>query len=457
MKGFVPTPDQVVDSMVAKLFSDHPPRPDSLVLDPGCGTGAFLRGIVRWCHHHHVRLPRVVGIESDPRHLPEVQRSLGHISSLTILTEDFLAPRNGQFDYVIGNPPYVPITGLTGTERAGYRKRFSTATGRFDLYLLFFEQALRLLAPSGRLVFITPEKFLYVHTAATLRRALGRLSVEEVHFVDETTFGDLVTYPTITTIHNTPALGKTTIIRRDGSTSQVRLPADGSSWLPTINGRVAAQPGYTLADVSLRVSCGVATGADAVYVVKTSQLTTTRLERFAFPTIAGREISVAKGIAASHSMLVPYTRRGELLREEELGELGPYLRQPERRSRLLNRTCVSHKPWYAFHENPPLGDMLRPKIVCKDITSRPFFLVDDTGEFVPRHSVYYIVPNDPSCVSHLCDYLNSAAAQQWLTGHCQRAANGFLRLQSHVLKQLPVPAEFAPTQLSCYGAEVATL
>ncbi|MGH7962042.1 MAG: hypothetical protein ACRERD_09485, partial [Candidatus Binatia bacterium] len=55
---------------------------------------------------------------------------------------------------------------------------------------------------------------------------------------------------------------------------------------------------------------------------------------------------------------------------------------------------------------------------------------------------YYIVPTDPSCLDALEQYLGSPSAQHWLRGHCQRAANGFLRLQSHVLKRLPLPQEF---------------
>jgi hypothetical protein len=283
---------------------------------------------------------------------------------------------------------------------------------------------------------------------------LARLSVEEIHFADETTFGNLVTYPTITTVVNAPAHNEARIILRDGSNKEARLPADGSSWLPTINGRITGRPEYTLADAALRISCGVATGADAVYVTKTSQLPA-NLQRFAFPTIAGREIRMGGELSISHSMLVPYAKSGVLLREEQLGPLGAYLSQPERRGRLLRRTCVTHKRWYAFHENPPLADILKPKILCKDITSRPFFLIDDTGEIVPRHSVYYIIPKDPSQLRELCEYLNSAEAQAWLTAHCQRAANGFLRLQSHVLKNMPVPATFvASSQVTWFANDV---
>ncbi len=41
-----------------------------------------------------------------------------------------------------------------------------------------------------------------------------------------------------------------------------------------------------------------------------------------------------------------------------------------------------------------LPEMLRPKILFKDIGARPQFWVDWTGDIVPRHSVYYLVPRD---------------------------------------------------------------
>jgi len=70
---------------------------------------------------------------------------------------------------------------------------------------------------------------------------------------------------------------------------------------------------------------------------------------------------------------------------------------------------------------------------------KPHFWIDHTGEFVPRHSVYYIVPKNEEDLEFLCEYLNSEEARSWLEGHCQRAANGFIRLQSSVLKHLPIP------------------
>lgn len=451
MKGFVPTPPHVVDSMVGKLFSSRPPSPGDRVLDPGCGEGAFIEGIVRWCEQHACPVPEIVGIESDPVHAATAGDRLAHLPSVKVLQEDFLTDRTDRFDYVIGNPPYVPITGLSVEEKTAYRARYHSASGRFDLYLLFFEQALRLLKPGARLVFITPEKFLYVQSADPLRKQLTAVQVEEIDFVAEATFGELVTYPVVTTIVNDVPGAATRVRLREGSAREVHL--NGRSWLPAITGSETVAPGYTLSDACLRISCGVATGADGIYVVKTSELPVD-LEAFAYPTVAGREIEVGGAMTPSRSMLVPYAENGTLLPEESLGGLGEYLRRPDRQERLLGRTCVTFKPWYAFHETPPLPDILRPKILCKDISSRPYFLVDEEGALVPRHSVYYIVPEDSSRIHELCEYLNSDAVLSWLLANCQRAANGFLRLQSHVLKKIPLPAGLVGTvQLEMVAAE----
>ncbi len=199
MKGFVPTPQNVVDLMVGKLFGDSTPDKDDTVLDPGCGTGVFIEGVIRWCSKNGKPIPHIVGIDSDPRHIPEAERKFREYPSVEIRHQDFLLSPHECYDYIIGNPPYVPITGLSEAEKATYRGLFRTAQGRFDLYILFYEQAMKSLKRDGRLVFITPEKFMYVATASKLREMLGRMQVVEIDMIDEETFGDLTTYPTITT------------------------------------------------------------------------------------------------------------------------------------------------------------------------------------------------------------------------------------------------------------------
>ncbi|MFZ2062274.1 MAG: N-6 DNA methylase, partial [Candidatus Binatus sp.] len=386
VKGYIPTPAETVDLMADRLFRSKPPSKHSSILDPGCATGAFIAGIIRWCEDHKLAIPRIVGMDSDLRHLKEARAKFEQYPSVEIRHADFLSTRLPEFDYVIGNPPYVPITSLDEKEKARYRSSFATARGRFDLYLLFFEQALNCLLPGGRLAFITPEKFLYVETAEPLRVLLAEKRVEEILLLDENTFGDLATYPTVTVLSNTARNGKTSIKLRSGQKVAVHLAADGRSWMPTLHGDHREIGGPALEDICVRISCGVATGADSVFVHETKSLPV-HLCRFAHPTISGRELGPQNPeLISARSMLIPYSLDGELLVERELGALKPYLSESNRLLKLQNRTCVQRKPWYAFHETPPLADILRPKILCKDITALPMFWIDRSAALVPRHS-----------------------------------------------------------------------
>jgi SAM-dependent methyltransferase len=428
--------------MVSALFEGSAHSEGARVLDPGCGRGAFVDGILRWAQSNSVAAPRILAVDSDAAHVAHARERFADHSNVAVRCADFLTTELGKFDFIVGNPPYVPLTGLSASEREQYRKHFHTAAGRFDLYLLFFERAMKCLAPNGRLSFITPEKYLYVETAAPLRRILSGFNVERLEFVGEDTFEGRITYPLITTVVAAPPNGDTEMIMRDGSRKYVMLRDNSGSWLAYSSARAPSDDSLTLGDVCLRVSCGVATGADQIFVKREDSLPVA-LREFAYPTVSGRQILPNGSIVPSDVMLLPYDADGKLLFEFQLGELGRYLSDESNKEKLLSRTCVGHKPWYAFHETPPLRFILRPKILCKDIGEKPLFVIDKKGEFVPRHSVYYIVPPPSIDLQELAAYLNSPEASAWLRAHCQRAANGYIRLQSHVLKKLPLPDAFA--------------
>ena len=80
----------------------------------------------------------------------------------------------GGFDIVIGNPPYVAVRSGNITEDAknAYKKNYKSATGQFDLYALFMEQGLNILAPQGILVMITESTYLSNKDFMTLRKLL---------------------------------------------------------------------------------------------------------------------------------------------------------------------------------------------------------------------------------------------------------------------------------------------
>ncbi len=432
--------------MVDLLFKGRDVGPGERILDPGCGTGAFMEGVVRWSVATRAQLPQLTGIELNRQLALEAAYHFRGQSNVSVMEADFLGTAlPTKYDYVIGNPPYVSILRLDQEEKARYRNSYRTATGRFDLYMLFFERALDVLRPGGRLVFVTPEKFTYVDSASSLRTIISNHDVRRLEYLPENTFGDLVTYPLVTVVEKGSGGTETRVVGRDGAERLVQLPREGASWAPLVNG-AASHPervGETdvLSAVCDRISCGVATGADGVFVFERSNLPDD-LHQFAWPAVAGRDLDLAKDLIEIQSvMLVPYDAVGSLVPLGDLGPFGQYLMEPRVSARLHERTCVSRKPWYAFHETPYMSQILRPKILCKDIARQPAFWLDRSGSTLPRHSTYYIVPRDESILEPLCEYLNGRQAHDWLMENCQRAANGFIRMQSNVLKRLPIPLE----------------
>ena len=436
-RGYVPTPPAIVDQMVQKLFAERRPTAADILLDPGCGEGQLLEGVARVCARQGWASPRMVGVELDPVRADLARSRLAGVHGVEVHNADFLRGSDTRYDWIIGNPPYVGLEALGEAERQDFRSRYSTARGRFDLYVLFFEQSLRLLKSDGTLVFITPEKYLYVETGRPLRQLLLAAGVHELHCVDEDAFAPLVTYPLITTLRYNATNDFTKVVERTGRERRVVL-RDESSWMPVALGFETDRAGTTatLEQGMRRISCGAATGADAVFVVPTASLPRA-LTPFAHPTLSGRQLHPNGTWESTDSLLAPYDSSGRLLTPTSLGALGSYL--DASRAELSARTCARHKPWYAWHDNLPLSDMLRPKLLCKDITAEPFFVMDTEGVIVPRHSLYYLVPRDPELLPQWCEYLNSESARAWIRAHAQRAAKGFFRVQSSVLKQLPVP------------------
>lgn len=203
--------------------------------------------------------------------------------------------------------------------------------------------------------------------------------------------------------------------------------------------------GPKLGDICIKISCGVATGADGVFVKRTKHINDDLLP-FGYPTIKSSQLEIGKKPKSKDTILVPYNVDGQLRSLEDIGKLGEYLSLPGNKHKLDNRSCVRRgRPWYGFHDNLRLGDFLRPKLLCKDNSKDLEFWVDREGVLLPRHSIYCIVPRDPSCLEDLAAYLNSEEARNWLRKYCKRDRENvdLIRFQNEILKLLPVPETLA--------------
>lgn len=91
------------------------------------------------------------------------------------------------FDIVIGNLPYGAL--FSKPELDYFKIRFTTAVWRCESYLLFIEQALKLLKPHGKIGFIIPDTLLNLGFTQPARELLLRNSkIEEIVGLPSTVF-----------------------------------------------------------------------------------------------------------------------------------------------------------------------------------------------------------------------------------------------------------------------------
>ncbi|SFC63343.1 Type I restriction enzyme R protein N terminus (HSDR_N) [Halobiforma haloterrestris] len=112
-----------------------------------------------------------------------------------------------EYDYVVGNPPYVRIQNLPGSQKAMMDQLYDATTGNYDIYCPFYERGLDWLSEdTGKLGFITPNQFMVTDYGEGLRQVLlNEARIEEVYdFRDSGVFEDATNYPAIVILEDEP-------------------------------------------------------------------------------------------------------------------------------------------------------------------------------------------------------------------------------------------------------------
>jgi len=185
------------------------------------------------------------------------------------------------FDIVIGNPPYVRIQNIPENEAAILKYHYSSAVGKFDVYVLFVENAFRLISPKGIIYLIHPHRFLtadygrgikaFLDKARGLRSAI-LFGVDQV-FDAATTYTGLFAYSNGNAGFGFKHANTTEFYL--GPFTQRPYSANGSHWnLSTENAsssdlieKLRAQP-RKLSDICIGVFQGIVTVGDDIFVFK---------------------------------------------------------------------------------------------------------------------------------------------------------------------------------------------
>ncbi|MFB6889358.1 Eco57I restriction-modification methylase domain-containing protein [Kitasatospora sp. NPDC056327] len=374
-------------------------------------------------------------------------------------------------DIVVGNPPYIRLEDVPDARMSAYREACSTMGGRADIYIGFYEVALRSLKPEGKLGFICADRWMRNQYGRKLRQLVTRQFSMDLALVmhDVDAFQEQVSaYPAITVISRraqgvavaadaTHAFGESEAReflawRETTDERSVENRAFQATrldhWFPGEDSWPAASPARlaVLEDLGerfrlledettgTRVGIGIATGADKVFLTDNPDLVEDdRLLRMAMvrDTTSGT-------IHWNGTYLVnPWNSEGELVDLADYPRLSSYFRL---HSGVLRKRYVAVKQparWYKTIDKVDHRLVPRAKLLFPDmkLTIHP---VLDEGELYPHHNLYFIV-SDAWDMRVLGGLLLSKVAEAFVEAYAVKMRGGTLRFQAQYLRKIRVP------------------
>jgi hypothetical protein len=418
--------------MVESLF-DTLPNNNERILYIG-EVNLFLTTVRKYCDENDSGVPEGVGIHPRSKTIQELRDSY---DSGRFYDIDFLSSDIGKFDYVLGTGLSMPEDALSTERKEKYREKFnSTVRSYNNVSSLFFEQAVRHLRQGGRTSFSLPMTFETSESDRQLRKWITDnyhvTSIEE--FKDEDEPESVGNRLLVTVANEEPGVTEV-------PAGEVKLPKDGDNWAPAIKG--VSSPGSSdtvLEDICRQIAIGVSTGADSVFILDEDELPP-QLEDLSHPIVGGKQLSAYDDVKTSQRVICPYTESGEMMSERELGE--SFLTWAEmNRSTLEDRSTIhgGKGSWYSWSQQPPLDDIFEPKLMTRDFADEIKFWMDESGEYIPRKTVFYMVPEPEVSLRELQRYLNTEEVREWLEAITLDGTGRGHRLKVRDLRKLPVPS-----------------
>ncbi|MGQ3411415.1 Eco57I restriction-modification methylase domain-containing protein [Natrinema sp. LN54] len=234
--GDVYTPVEIVTFILDNIgFNKEANIEDRTIIDLSCGTGSFIREIVR-----RIR-SRLIEKGLDPSNPEDAETIVNTITEnvyasdlnsiaiwrtaqvvidelieeielldqndpvleLKFYNDNSLLPTFNYgidgFDFIVGNPPYIKNSEIKPEIDDIYRSEYETAKGKYDLYSVFFERGIDLLNNGGKFGFVTPDRFFRADYGEPLRsKILSDTHIKALIDLEDDPFPKVDAYPVIT-------------------------------------------------------------------------------------------------------------------------------------------------------------------------------------------------------------------------------------------------------------------
>ncbi len=393
------------------------------------------------------------------------------------------------FDCVIGNPPYIRVQELNKwapDECEFYKWRYkSAAKGNYDIYVVFVERCLELLATDGLLGYIMPHKFWQAKYGEGLREiiAAGKHLQSIVDFAHQQVFQGATTYTAIHILGKTPGpdrinyakfddlydgVGQCSLLDetqrktiRGVSRHKVMSPPPGPLPFQFDNfyREIVGDPLCTVADLAQ----GFKTGADKVFVVDLVELRneiavvrseatgiTHKIEAASLrPLVKSEHMKAFFVLPTALRLIFPYARREgrwRLLTPKEMGKLFPmlwhdYLKPLRSQLAKRERGRWDGDEFYRYSRPQNFEQLSKPKIMNPDICEHPQMCWDSTGDYVFSGGAaggVAIVPSKRISAFLLLGILNSKFSDYWIRRNGTPFRGGYLNCEIRFIKDTPI-------------------
>jgi hypothetical protein len=394
----------------------------------------------------------------------------------------------GGFDAVIGNPPYIRSQSLGADQRDYYNRVYKTATGTYDIYVLFVEKSFNLIGKHGKCGFILPNKFFTTDYGEGLRKLLaGNKLIESiVDFEDAQVFAGAGTYTNLLFLSNSPTqttqytrLGS--IFKESGSAgledalsnsqitfSPIELVNDGSRWTLASgeSGSVLIRLQQTFPSFlsfEPHIFQGLKTSADKIFLVKIKGRNENECNIVNLldeesviecdilkPVVKGENVKrFSTDTSNNLHIIYPYkvaqNGKATIVDESEMRSRFPktweYLNKYQK---ILgardNGIWATRKDWYAYARAQNIGTFLGSKFLVPYMTTRLRTNLDDSGTlfFVNITTGGYglrVKANENS--KYILGLLNSRLLDHCIKQTTNRFRGGYFAINKQALERLP--------------------
>lgn len=378
---------------------------------------------------------------------------------------EFAAIADGKgFDVVLGNPPWL-MAGYYVSNSVPYIKhQFKTATGKFDLYYIFLEQAFRLLAPDGVLGMIVPNKFFHTRAAKSLRELLSQeVSLREVKdFGLEKVFERATNYSCIVLADRGSPRShidyrEVTSILETVDQYSVSMSCLGSkAWHFQDDNAIAVSERMGQVSIPLeklvdRFATGVQSGADKLLTFTKVEAESLGLEQELLRSILrGRDIRAYAVSSKPKLLLFPYVEKdGEfkLISERQLRGDYPfsYRYLTERRAQLEERVWFGKNArelsgaWYGVMYLERASSFRKPHLITPALSRVSNFARGNGSLFATGTAgVTGLVLKAGISISYLLGLLNSGLFTVYVSKHSPIYQGGFRKFSAPYLRDLPI-------------------